>query len=230
MQGKLIVIEGLDGAGKTTQWELLKKSLPVQSKNQTMFITFPDYNSESGNIIKRYLAGDFGGINDPENDENSAYSASSFYAIDRYISYKCSWGGMYLKGANIISARYTSSNGIYQMTKLPEKEWQSYLDWLYDYEHEKLGIPKPNLTIFLDVPVETSQKLLAKRYSVDGGSTTNDIHEGDVGYLKECRKAALYAANRDNWVKVDCSEHGEHGIRSPEDINSELVKIIGGVI
>jgi dTMP kinase len=220
-RGKLIVIEGLDGAGKTTQWEMLKQSPAINP--QTLFLTFPDYDSESGKIIKRYLAGEF------ENAEQtvSAFSASSFYAIDRYISYSNLWGKSYRNGTDIISARYTSSNAIYQMTKLPENEWQNYLDWLYDYEYNKLGIPEPYLTIFLDVPVEISQELLSKRYA-DAGKGVKDIHEGDAQYLRECRKAAIYAAKRDNWVKIDCVKLGN--LRTPEDINRELVAIIGDIL
>ncbi|MCL1903753.1 MAG: thymidylate kinase [Oscillospiraceae bacterium] len=228
MSGKLIIIEGLDGSGKSTQWEMLKKTNGFKKK--PLFLTFPDYDSESGRIIKRYLAGEFGGKGGmiirggDAPSEHTAYSASSFYAIDRYISYMTSWGKAYKDGVDVISARYTSSNAIYQMTKLPEEQWCEFLDWLYDYEHEKLKIPVPDLTIFLDVPVEMSQELLAKRYEKEGAK---DIHEGDVLYLKKCREAALYAAQRDNWVKIDCVKGGV--LRSPDDINRELTKVIGGV-
>jgi len=211
--GKLIVIEGLDGSGKSTQWEMLKKAL-----RETMFITFPDYESYSGKIVKQYLNGDFGSEN--------AYAASSFYAVDRYVNYEISWKSGYMNKSNIISARYTSSNVIYQMSKLPENEWESYLNWLYDYEFEKLGIPRADLTVFLDVPIEISQELLSKRYS--DGSGSKDIHEGDVQYLEKCRSAALYAAKRDDWVMIDCIKNGV--LRSAEDINEELTRIIEGVL
>lgn len=230
MRGKIIVIEGLDGSGKTTQWEMLKSNF-----NDCLFLTFPDYDSESGKIVRRYLNGDFE-ISDKNtgNKSNSAYSASSFYAIDRYISYMTVWGEKYRNGGNVISARYTSSNAIYQMTKLPQNEWEGYLNWLYDYEHDKLGIPKPDFTVFLDVPVEISRELLKKRYSaVKTGSSggvgeTADIHEGDADYLNECRKAALYAAKLDNWNIIQCVN--ANGLRSPGDINAELAGIIGGLL
>jgi dTMP kinase len=205
MQPKLIVIEGLDGSGKSTQWEMLK-----QSFKDACFVTFPDYESHSGKIIKQYLAGAFLG--------ETAYAASSFYAIDRYINLH--------KGkiaADLtISARYTSSNVIYQMSKLPESEWEGYLEWLYDYEFNKLGIPKADLTVFLDVPIEISQKLLEKRYADDCGS--KDIHEGDIQYLHGCRRAALYVAERDRWRILDCVE--QSSLRSPESINKQLTEII----
>lgn len=221
MQGKLIVIEGLDGSGKSTQWEMLKKDLDCT--DNAMFITFPDYESESGEIIKRYLSGEFNGAPPKE----SAYSASSFYAIDRYISCKTSWGDAYYNGAVIVSARYTSSNAIYQMTKLPKNMWQGYLEWLYDYEHDKLGVPKPDLTVFLDLPVEVSQRLLTKRY---GGKEVKDIHEGDVSFLMKCRDAAMFVAQREKWVIIDCIDSKTGNLRNPDDINNELAEIVSGTI
>ena len=212
MSGKLIVIEGLDGSGKSTQWDMLQKALDGMT-----FITFPDYESYSGKIVKQYLNGEFGGEN--------AYAASSFYAVDRYVNYESSWKDSYTNGSNIISARYTSSNVIYQMSKLSESEWETYLNWLYDYEFVKLGIPKADLTVFLDVPIEISQELLSKRYA--DGSGSRDIHEGDIQYLQKCYGAALYAAKRDNWVIIDCVENGT--LRSAADINKELIRIIEGI-
>jgi dTMP kinase len=205
---KLIVIEGLDGSGKSTQWEMLQKSL-----TDAVYITFPDYASHSGKIIKQYLGGGF---------DNNAYSASSFYAVDRYI---------YLQNNKldklVISARYTSSNAIYQMSKLDESEWEAYLDWLYDYEYAKLLIPRPVMTIFLDVPIEISQKLLSKRYS--DGSGEKDIHEGDLGFLEKCRKAADFVAARDGWQKINCVD-SQGQLRAAEDIHDELLSIIKGVV
>ena len=217
MDGKVIVIEGLDGSGKTTQWEMLKQSMKKAS-----FITFPNYKSDSGRIISRYLSGDF---QSEDSAEHSAYSASSFYAIDRYISYKDSWKSIFTSGTNIITARYTTSNAIYQMPKLPENKWDEYHNWLCDYEYTKLGIPKPYLTIFLDVPIEISQELLNKRYNSSG---EKDIHEADVAYLQICRHAALYAAEKEGWITVDCvdSDSKTPALKTPETINRELVKII----
>ena len=138
MNGKIIVIEGLDGTGKTTQFELLKKSFP-----DCRFITFPNYQSHSGKIITEYLSGEF----NEQNISISSYSASSFYAVDRYISFKKDWESDYKSGKNIISARYTTSNAVYQTTKLDKSEWDTYCSWLYDFEYNKLGIPRPDAAI-----------------------------------------------------------------------------------
>ncbi len=209
----LIVIDGLDGCGKSTQFELLKEKFTAAH-----FITFPYYNTNSGRIVTDYLGGKF----HEKNPMVSAFSASAIYAVDRYTSYKTHWEELYKSGNPVISARYVTSNAIYQMTKLPEEQWDSYLDWLYDFEYEKLGMPRPDKTIFLDMPVEISQKLLSARY--DGDESKKDIHEQNVAFLKACRDAALYVAKRDNWIIVPCSD-GENP-RSIEEINKDLQKII----
>ncbi|MCL2036324.1 MAG: deoxynucleoside kinase [Oscillospiraceae bacterium] len=215
-KGKLIVIEGLDGSGKTTQWKMLKNSL-----TDAMFITFPDYETESGAIISRYLKGEFG-----ENTATTAYSASSFYAVDRYISCKTSWGGELERGKNIICARYTSSNAIYQMSKLERIEWETYLDWLYDYEFNKLGLPCPALTVFLKVPLSVSRKLIQKRNAESGESPSTDIHERDLEFLEKCNQAAEFMAEREGWRILDCMDcNGE--LRNPGVLNHELANIIG---
>ena len=210
----LIVIDGLDGCGKSTQLDLLKEKI-----TGAHFITFPYYNTNSGKIVTDYLNGVFN-ENDPE---ISAYSASAMYAVDRYTSYKTHWEKLYKSGSPVISARYVTSNAIYQMTKLDKSEWDKYLDWLYDFEYGKLGIPKPDKTIFLDMPIEISQKLLSERY--DGDENKKDIHEQNVSFLKACRESALYVANRDCWDIIPCNNGNDP--RTIEEINHDLIKIIG---
>ena len=213
MQGKIVVIEGLDGSGKTTQWEMLKTAFKA-----VRFITFPDYSSDSGRIIKRYLNGEFGMEN--------AFSASSFYAVDRYANYKSGWEADYRNGVNIVSARYTSSNAIYQMSKLPEDQWAGYLDWLYDYEHQRLGIPRADLTIFLDVPIEISQKLLTERYS--DGSGEKDIHEASLAYLQSSYECALELCSQYAWQKIACTS-GE-SVLSVGEIHTRLYEKLKGFL
>ena len=218
MHGKIIIIEGLDGCGKTTQVDLLKKTF-----TDCRFLTFPNYESFAGNIITDYLQG-----NIPESDtEKSAYSASSFYAVDRYISYRKDWRMDYEQGKTIISARYTTSNAIYQMTKLPRDKWENYCHWLYDFEYQKLGIPEPDEVIFLDVPVEVSQKLLSERYQ--GNEQKKDIHESNPDYLQHCHDAALYAGSIGKpWNFIPCCEHQK--LRSVEEIQKDLIQIIEKII
>lgn len=220
MSGKLVVLDGLDGSGKSTQFALLQKTME-QSGRRVCPISFPDYGEPSSALVKMYLAGEFG------SDANSvnAYAASSFYAVDRYASYKKFWQKDYEEGALVLAARYTTSNAIHQMGKLPRNKWDAYLDWLMDYEYRLLELPKPDLVIFLDMPPEVSQKLLSERYG--GDEAKKDIHENNRAYLLSCREAALYAAKRQGWTVLPCSEKG--AARSIDEIQKDLVKLTDGM-
>lgn len=200
--GKIMVIDGLDGCGKSTQLDLLNKALEGEGIAYRQ-ISFPDYSQPSSALVKMYLGGELGG----SPAEVNAYAASSFYAVDRYASYKCFWHDDYQSNVPIVAARYTTSNAIHQMTKCPESEWDTYLEWLEHYEYDLLGLPRPDKVIFLDMPLEVSQKLLEKRY--DGDCGKKDIHERDTTYLINCRKAALFAAEKLGWIVVPCSKDGE---------------------
>lgn len=196
---KLMVIDGLDGCGKSTQLALLEKHLDT-SEIPYKQISFPDYEQPSSALVKMYLNGDLGGSASAVN----AYAASSFYAVDRYASYTRFWREEYERGTPIIAARYVTSNAIHQMTKLPKSEWDTFLEWLEDYEYNKLGLPRPNSVVFLDMPIEVSQRLMEQRY--DGDNTKKDIHERDLSYLHQCRDAALYVADKKGWTVLPCSD------------------------
>ncbi len=212
-----IVLEGLDGCGKTTQTELICKRL-TEDGFDFKKIKLPDYESESSILVRKYLAGDFGRN---ANDVN-AYATSVLYAADRFASYTEKWKADYLKGKLIFADRYTPANAIYQMTKLPKDQWDEYLDWLFDFEYNKIGIPAPDKVIFLDMPVEVSQRLMTQRY--EGDENKKDVHEADVSFLNACREAALYAADKCGWFVVACAENGEP--LSIEEINDTVYSII----
>jgi len=217
MHGTLIVLDGLDGSGKSTQLEALSAWME-QEGIAFRQISFPDYQQPSSALVRQYLAGDFGDTPDAVN----AYAASSFYAVDRYASYKQFWEQDYKNGTVILAARYATSNAIHQMSKLPSSEWDAYLQWLADYEYRLLGLPAPSKVIFLDMPPEVSQKLMTSRY--EGDETKKDIHERDRSYLHTCRTSALYAAKKDGWCVVDCSRDGQP--RPIEDITASLIDIV----
>jgi dTMP kinase len=213
--GKLIVIEGLDGSGKSTQLELLGKNLTALGiDNRT--VSFPDYNENSSALVKMYLGGEFG----TKPGDVNAYAASLFYAVDRFASYKKHWQDYYLGGGAVISGRYVTSNAVHQTAKLPEDEWEDYLSWLYALEYGKVGIPKPDLVIFLDMPPELSKKLLEKRYG--GVEEKKDIHEKDITYQQNCRKAAMYNVEHAGWRVISCND-GER-IRTVEEIAADVLK------
>ncbi len=202
MDGKLIVIEGLDGSGKSTQEELLKKRLS-DSGIKVNFIKLPNYDDPACELVKEYLAGRFG----KKPGDVNAYAASSFFAVDRYVSFNCYWKEAYKNGEVFLADRYTTSNAYHQLTKTDKAEWDSYLAWLEDFEYNKMGIPKPDAVIYLDMPIEVSQKLMTGRYN--GDESKKDIHEKDVEYLNNCREAADYACKKLGWERVECSRDGE---------------------
>ena len=213
--GKLIVIEGLDGCGKSTQLELLPQNL-LKNGIESKSVSFPDYDSNSSALVKMYLGGEFG----KKPGDVNAYAASLFYAVDRFASYKTNWGDYYNQNGVIVSGRYTTSNAVHQTSKMDESEWQGFLDWLYDLEYNKVGIPKPNKVIFLDMPIEVSQKLLSGRYNGDEGK--KDIHESDTAYLDKCRKAAMFTAKYSGWTIIPCAKDGEP--RTIEDIAKDILE------
>lgn len=196
---KLIIIEGLDGCGKSTQTALLEEYL---SNKGVKFkkIKLPDYDNPSSTLVKMYLSGEFGS----DADSVNAYAAGAFYAVDRFASFKLGWKKDYDNGTLILADRYATSNSIYQMEKLESSSWDEYLNWSEDFEYNKIGIPKPDLVIYLDMPVEISQRLMTSRYN--GDENKKDVHEADVKFLNRCRASALYAAEQQGWVIIPCSD------------------------
>ncbi len=215
MANTLIVIEGLDGSGKSTQIELLKQRFTEDGVSVRQ-IKLPDYEDKSSTLVKMYLGGEFG----KNPDDVNIYAASSFYAVDRFASYKRHWQEDYLSGTVILADRYTTSNAVHQSVKLPAQQWNTYLDWLTDYEYNKMGIPKPTCVIYLDMPVEISQRLMSKRYK--GNEEKKDIHEANVEYLLKCRTAAMFAAEKFGWSVIKCSEDGEP--LTIKEINNAIYK------
>ncbi len=216
-KGRLLVIEGLDGSGKATQAKLLAEKAAAGG-GAVREVSFPDYDSDSSALVKMYLAGEFG--SDP--GDVNAYAASSFFAVDRYASFKKDWGGFYNAGGLIIADRYTTSNAVHQCSKLPEGEWDAYLDWLFHFEYTLLGIPAPDAVVYLRLDPAISQELMAGRYH--GDETKKDIHERNLDYLRHSRAAAEYCAKKLGWLSVDCTRGG--AMRSIEDIQSEVQALV----
>ncbi len=211
--GKLIVFEGTDGSGKTTQFALLTKRLKSLGIDfRTM--DFPQYSEPSSALIRMYLGGEFGS----KPSDVNAYAASTFYAVDRYASYRKVWGKYYQEGGLMLSNRYTTSNAVHQASKLPEGERKAYLDWLFDLEYRLLGLPAPDLVVYLDMPTELTEKMMRKREAVSG--TQADIHEQDEAYLRRCRENANEVARLCGWTVIRCGRDGAP--RTIEDIQGEV--------
>ena len=215
--GKLIVFEGTDGSGKSTQFELLAKRLEAEQIGFQR-LRFPQYEEPSSALIRMYLGGAFG--DDPK--AVNAYAASTFYAVDRYASYQRVWKDYYQGGGFVVSDRYTTSNAVHQGSKVPEGERAEFFRWLYDLEYDRMGLPRPDLVVLLDMPVELSEQLMRKREQSTG--THADIHERDEDYLKKCRDVALHAAEYYGWRTVSCAKDGV--IRGVEDIHGEVYAIV----
>ena len=215
--GKLIVIEGTDGSGKSTQFRLLSQHL---DKDQVAFrhLVFPRYQEESSALIRMYLGGQFG----TKPTDVNAYAASSFYAVDRYASYKMDWGQWYEQGGLVLSDRYATSNAVHQASKEPEDKQAEYLKWLYDFEYNKLGLPCPDLVVYLDVPTDFTERLMRKREQ--DTNTKADIHEQDTAYLATCRKTGRMAADYYGWRVIECVKDGQ--MRSIEDIHNEIYALV----
>lgn len=213
--GKLIVIEGTDGSGKSTQFRRLTERLRHEGRAFQQLV-FPQYQEESSALIRMYLNGEFG----TSPSDVNAYAASAFFAVDRYASYKKVWGEWYEQGGLVLSDRYTTSNAVHQASKEPPEKQAEFLRWLYEFEYEKLGLPRPDLTVYLDVPTDFTEKLMRSREAAT--HTHADIHEQDLSYLAVCRRTGKAAAAYYGWTVIDCVR--EEKMRGIDDIHEEIYR------
>lgn len=221
--GKLIAIDGVDASGKQTHAELLCKKLKSEGI-KVRGVSFPSYESPSSALVKMYLSGEFGG----KPGDVSAYAASSFFAADRFATFRRDWGKDYNEGAIIIADRYVSSNMIHQASKLEDVEKDKFLDWLDEFEFEIYSLPRPDVTIFLDMPPEYGAELMKNRENKFSGNSEKDIHERNGEYLFKSYKNACFVADKYSWKKVTCVKNNK--IRTIEDINNELYDIVKKII
>ena len=220
-KGRLIVLEGTDGSGKATQTQLLadrlrREGYPVRQ------LTFPRYQEDSSMLVRMYLEGRFG----KEPGDVNAYAASTFYAVDRYASYKEDWGGWYEEGGLVVTDRYTTANAVHQTAKLPEEERLAYLDWLFHFEYGLMGLPRPDLVLYLDLPAELSAALRRQREQETGAAA--DIHEADEAYLRACRANGTRVAAYSGWQVIRCDRDGL--VRPVEDIHREIWAAVSGLL
>lgn len=201
--GKFIVIDGLDGSGKGTQSERLKARLEKEGK-KVRLLSFPMYESDSSFLVRMYLDGALG--SHPE--DTNAYAASSFFAADRYISYRTDWKKDIDDPETVVIAnRFTTANAVHQLSKMPRGDWDEFLSWLWDYEYERLGVPRPDLVIYLEMTPEISMSLVSRRSDETGQK--KDIHELDRDYMKNSYEAALYSSEKLGWTRIRCFEDGK---------------------
>ena len=210
--GKLVVIEGSDGSGKATQTRKLYERLRDLEVNVRR-ISFPNYESESSALIKMYLRGDFGGNAEAVNP----YAAATFYAVDRFAGLG-EWKDFYDQGGLVLSDRYVGSNMAYQAAKLKKKsERTKFLTWLEDLEYERFQLPRPDLTIFLDMPPAISAILRRER-------GREDIHENDADYMAKIYTTYKEIALKFGWKVVDCAD--KNFARSTMDIHENVLALV----
>ncbi len=213
--GKIIVIEGLDGCGKQTQSKILFDKF-FSLKKKVKLISMPNYQSLSSGPVRMYLNSQIS----KNLFEINSFAAASFFAVDRFINYISSWKKFYFdENYTIICDRYATSNMIYQLARLDFKYWDNFLDWLCDYEYNKLEIPKPDCVMYLKLPIEISQKLIKSR------NKPKDLHESDLKFLSLCSKAAEYSAKKFNWNIINCSTDGA-SIDSLHKISEKIFEIL----
>lgn len=216
--GTLIALDGLDGSGKSTQTNLLVDRLKIDGY-AVRTISFPMYDSESSGPVRMYLDGKLGS----RPSDTNAYAASAFFAVDRYASFKADWKKDYDKlGKVVIANRYSSANAVHQLSKLPRDQWDAFIDWLWDFEFMKLGIPAPDLVLYLELPPEMSLELVRRRSEETGQA--RDIHEKDAEYMRRCYDAALYASDKLGWERIRC--YDENGIRTREAIFHDIAEVV----
>lgn len=212
----LIAIDGLDGSGKETQTKLLEQALKEKGI-PCRTVSFPTYDSEMSAAVNLYLQGRFG--EDP--NAVNGYAASTFYAVDRFCSYHLDWRKDYEAGTVILANRYTTANAVHQLSKLPPEEYDVFLGWLFDFEYGKLGLPAPDLVLYLCVPPAVSTSLIRTRAAETGRKT--DIHEKSPSHLQDSYRAALYASEKLGWKTVHCAGDAGEALRAREDIHSEVL-------
>lgn len=216
--GKLFVIDGTDGSGKQTQFNKLQERL----KNENIdfkTVSFPNYDHPSSSLVKMYLSGEFG--EDPKSV--SPYIASTFYAADRYATFKTQYEQYYNNGGIILADRYTTANMVHQAGKIEDKaEREKFLNWLFDFEFNLYGLPTPTEVFFLNMPVEKSLELIKNRNNKFTNSSQKDIHERNKQHLIDSYNASCEVAKKYNWYEIKCVKNGE--IRTIEDIHEEIYK------
>lgn len=220
MAGKLIVLEGTDGSGKSTQFRLLCAALEKMGRPFRRLV-FPRYDQESSALIRLYLGGAFGS----RPGDVNAYAASAFYAVDRYASYKQDWGAFYRAGGLVVCDRYTTSNAVHQGSKLPEEERPAFWHWLEEFEYGKLGLPRPDTVLWMDMPAGQAMENLRRRE--ESTHTSGDIHEVDGAYLCACCQAQSQAAAHCGWVRVACMDGVR--LRTREEIHQEILDRLGNL-
>lgn len=215
-KGKVIVIEGCDGSGKATQTQKLYERL-MKENYEVKKVEYPNYDSESSALVKMYLGGSFG----TKPEDVNPYVASTFYAVDRFASYKTDWKDFYQNGGVIIADRYTTANMIHQASKIHDpQERKKFLEWVWEFEFNTFELPVPDCVIFLDMPPKYSKMLMQERANKITGESDKDIHEKDYEYLTNSYNNSCEVSQRYNWNRISCIKDNQ--VKTIEEIHNEI--------
>lgn len=218
--GKLFVIDGTDGSGKQTQFKKLQERLTKEGIDYRT-VSFPNYDSPSSSLVKMYLSGEFG----DNAKQISPYIASTFYAADRYATFKKDFEEYYNNGGIILADRYTTASMIHQAGKIDNKqERKKFLDWIWDFEFNLYGLPVPTEVFLLKMSPEVSLELMKDRENKFTHELKKDIHERDKNHMIDAFNAACDVAVDYNWYTIECVKDGK--IRTIEDIHEEIFEEI----
>ena len=218
--GSLVVFEGIDGSGKSTQFDMMCTHLAYEGKGFKR-IRFPRYDEPSAALLKMYLNGEFG--SDPK--AVNPYAASAFFMVDRIASYLTDWKDAYEGGGLVVADRYTTSNAVHQGAKMSYHKRETFFKWLYEYEFNLIELPKPNIVIYLDIEAKYAAKRISKRQEKTGSK--GDIHEQSIAYLEKCAECGKQAADYYGWKKLDCYD-GERE-RTQDEIHKDVREIFAAL-
>lgn len=218
--GKLFVIDGTDGSGKQTQIQKLKERFDKEGIDYRA-VSFPNYDSDSSALVKMYLKGEFG--DDPQ--KISPYIASTFYAVDRYATFKKGYEDYYNNGGIILADRYTTANMVHQAGKIKDdKEREKFLNWLWDFEFNLYGLPVPTEVFFLNMPTKYALELMENRKNKITQEEKKDIHERNPQHMIDAYNEACKLSKKYNWKEIQCVR--DEKIRTIEDIHEEIYQQI----
>jgi len=222
--GKLFVIDGTDASGKQTQLKKLQERLEKENIEYKL-VSFPNYDSPSSSLVKMYLSGDFG----KNAKEISPYVASTFFAGDRYATYKKELEEFYNNGGIILADRYTTANMVHQAGKITDKkEREKFLNWLWDFEFNLYKLPIPTKVFFLNMPPKYAFELMKNRENKFTHEAKKDIHESDENHIIDSYNAACEVADKYNWTKIECVKNDK--LRTIEEIHEDIFEAVKEIL
>lgn len=218
----LVAIEGIDGTGKRTQADLLRERA-VRAGCQAALFSFPRYGKNAfADVVTRYLNGEFGDVRQVPPELSALLFAGDRYAAKAELLESCRQNDL------VICDRYVASNLAHQASRLPEAQWSRFTTWLRAIEYGVYGLPEPDLTLLLDLPVEAASALVSRKAAREYTPLKADIHERDAPYLEACRRVYQALAQEPSgkpWAKIGCLG-ADDGLRDANDVAEDIWSLV----